>query len=216
MDIFHFILFLMVFERIVVGWCLRELWLVQYLDLLEPTVRAILSAVIKIAIWVIPVIYLIKFFEKRDPFTFLRLRRPSRQGLKWIGIVFILLTLYLVINLLLLKNTIDFHMDFHEWLNVVFLAGVTEEIVFRGFILQKLMGYIKFWMANMITSVLFLSIHFPIWFYRDLFQFPTILTTMISIFLLSLLFGYFYKKSASLWPSMIFHSLYNLLVVLFY
>uniref|UniRef100_UPI00403F8EAF CPBP family glutamic-type intramembrane protease n=1 Tax=Niallia sp. XMNu-256 TaxID=3082444 RepID=UPI00403F8EAF len=49
-------------------------------------------------------------------------------------------------------------MGFNEWLNTILLVGVTEEIVFRGFLLRKLMGSFKFWVANTITSLLFVFI----------------------------------------------------------
>lgn len=191
------------------------MWLVQFLDLMNPTSRALNSTIIKITIWIVPVIIMIKLIEKQDPLTYLRLR-PSRKGLKWIGVVFIILVIYSIINLSLLKNTFDFHLELHDWLNIVIMAGLTEEIVFRGFILRKLMCSYRFWLANIITAFLFLSIHFPIWFYKDLFQFPSILTTMITIFLLGLLFGWIYKRSDSLWPSIILHAMYNLLVIVLY
>ncbi|WP_408057169.1 CPBP family intramembrane glutamic endopeptidase [Ureibacillus acetophenoni] len=122
---------------------------------------------------------------------------------------------YSVINITVLKNDLDFQLDFHEWLNVVLLVGITEEIVFRGYLLRKLMDSYKFWIANTITSLLFVSIHFPIWIYKGLIEFPTILGTTVSIFVLSMIFGFIYKKSNSLWSVIIIHSLYNLIVLLF-
>ena len=101
-------------------------------------------------------------------------------------------------------------------LNIILLVGITEEIVFRGFLLKKLMNSFKFWIANTITSVLFVSIHFPIWFYKGLYEFPSILTASLTVFILRVIFGYVYKKSGSLWSVIVIHSLYNLLVSLFY
>ncbi|MFB1049799.1 lysostaphin resistance A-like protein [Paraliobacillus sp. JSM ZJ581] len=93
---------------------------------------------------------------------------------------------------------------------------MTEEIVFRGFLLRKLMDFYKFWIANIITALLFVSIHFPIWFYKGLFGFPYILSSILTVFVLGIIFGFVYKKSNSLWSVIIIHSLYNLLVSLFY
>ncbi|WP_438824400.1 lysostaphin resistance A-like protein [Bacillus sp. JJ1533] len=95
------------------------------------------------------------------------------------------------------------------------LVGITEEIVFRGFLLRKLMDSFRFWIANTITSFLFVSIHFPIWFYKGLFEFPYILSSIISVFVMGIIFGFVYKKSNSLWSVIIIHSLYNLLASLF-
>ncbi|WP_163582851.1 CPBP family intramembrane glutamic endopeptidase [Gracilibacillus saliphilus] len=197
-------------------WCAREIWLVQYLDMMDSIPRAITSAVIKIVIWVIPVIFLVKVMEKSNPLSYLRLRHNFKKGLKWVGWLSLVFIFYLIFNLTVLKNDFDFQMGFNEWLNTILLVGITEEIVFRGFLLRKLMDSYKFWIANTITALLFVSIHFPIWFYKGLFEFPYILGSILTAFVLGILFGFVYKKSNSLWSVIIIHSLYNLLVSLFY
>jgi len=197
-------------------WCIRELWLVQFLDLMDPVPRAITSATIKIIIWVIPVILLVKVMEKSKPFSYLRLHHNFRIGLKWTGWVSLALIFYFLINLIFLKNNIDFQIGFNGWLNTILLVGITEEIVFRGFLLRKLMDSFRFWIANTITALLFVSIHFPIWFYKGQFESPYILSSILTVFVLGILFGLVYKKSNSLWTVIIVHSLYNLLVLLFY
>ena len=190
--------------------------MVQYLDLMDPVPRAITSATIKIVIWVIPVILLVKIMEKSKPFSYLQLHNNFRKGLKWIGWVFLVMIFCFVINLFVLKNNVDFQIGFNGWLNTILLVGITEEIVFRGFLLRKLMDSFRFWIANTVTSLLFVSIHFPIWFNKGLFEFPSILSSILSIFVLSIIFGVVYKKSNSLWSVIFIHSLYNLLVLLFY
>ncbi|OMD50203.1 hypothetical protein BSK51_18040 [Paenibacillus odorifer] len=198
-------------------WCIRELWLVQYLDLMEPVPRAITSATIKIVVWVIPVILLVIIMEKRKLFSYLQLHHNFRKSLKWTGWVSLALILfYFVINLIVLNNNIDFQIGFNGWLNTILLVGITEEIVFRGFLLRKLMDSFRFWIANTVTALLFVSIHFPIWFYKGLFEFPYILSSILTVFVLGIIFGFVYKKSNSLWSVIIIHSLYNLLVLLFY
>lgn len=198
-------------------WCLRELWLVQYLDSLDSVSKAIISATIKMIIWVIPVILLVKFVERGNPFSYLGLRHNFRKGIKWAGwISFIFITYFTILNLVVLKNDIDFHIGFNEWLNTILLVGIIEEIVFRGFLLRKFMELFSFWKANTMTSLLFVSIHFPIWFYKELFTFPYIISSIVVAFILSIMFGLIYKKTNSLWSVLIIHSLYNLLVSLFY
>ncbi|WP_079506945.1 CPBP family glutamic-type intramembrane protease [Mesobacillus jeotgali] len=78
------------------------------------------------------------------------------------------------------------------------------------------MDFHRFWIANTITSLLFVAIHFPIWFYKGLFEFPSIFSSIITIFVLSIIFGVVYKKSNSLWSVIMIHSFYNFLVSLFY
>lgn len=139
------------------------MWFVQHLNLMDSFPRAITSAMIKIVIWVLPVILLVKIFDKSEPFSYLGLRFHFRNGLKWAGWVsLVFITFCLVLNIAVLGNNIDFQIGFDEWLNTILLAGITEEIVFRGFLLRKLMDSFSFWKANTITSLLFVSIHFPI------------------------------------------------------
>lgn len=182
---------------------------------MDPVPRAIISATIKIVIWVIPVILLVKIMEKSQPFSYLQLHHNFRKALTWIGWVSLVLLFYLVINLIVLNNNIDIQIGFNGWLNTILLVGITEEIVFRGFLLRKLMDSFRFWIANTITSLLFVSIHFPIWFYKGLFEFANILSSILTLFILGIIFGFIYKKSNSLWSVILIHSLYNLLVLLF-
>jgi len=197
-------------------WCIRELWLVQYLDMMNSFPRGITSAIIKIAIWVIPVMFLVKIMEKDNPLSYLGLRHNFKKGLRWVSWVSLVFILYFFLNLTVLKNDIDFQIGFNDWLNTILLVGITEEIVFRGFLLRKLMDTYKFWIANIITSLLFVIIHFPIWLYGGLFEFPYIVSAIVQVFLLSIGFGFVYKKTSSLWSVIMIHSLYNLLVSLFY
>lgn len=197
-------------------WSVRELWLTQYLDLINLIPQAVISALIKILIWIVPVFLLVWSIEKRNPFTYFGLRYHLMKGMKWTAwtaIIFVLC--FFLFNTVVLNNGINLHINFHDWLNTVLLVGITEEIVFRGFILRKLTETFKFWLANVMTAILFVSIHFPIWLYRGLFEFPAILGSCFTAFILGLLFGYIYKKSKSLWSVIIIHSLYNFLVSVF-
>ncbi|SES18897.1 hypothetical protein SAMN04487944_12287 [Gracilibacillus ureilyticus] len=198
-------------------WCLRELWLVHYLDQLDPVTEAITSAIIKITIWIIPVFLIVKMLENRDPLSYLGLRHNITKGLKWAGWTSaVLISFYVILNLIILNNPVNFKLGISDWLNTILLVGITEEIVFRGFLLKKLMHSCRFWLANTITALLFASIHFPIWFYKGLFEFPYIISPIMNAFVLGLIFGFIYKKSNSLWSVIIIHSLYNLLVSVFY
>lgn len=189
----------------------------QYIELLNSVPQAIMSALIKIVIWMIPVILFVKFVEKRKPFIYLGLRQHFNKGLQWAGwSSVILISFYFLLNFVVLDHPFNLQLSFNTWLNTIILVGFTEEIVFRGFLLKKLNETYHFWLANIITSLLFVSIHFPIWFYKGLFVFPNILSPILTVFLISIIFGVIYQKSNSLWSVIILHSLYNLLVSLFY
>ena len=49
---------------------------------METVPESMTSAIIKILIWVLPVITLVKITEKTEPFSYLGLRHSIRKGLK--------------------------------------------------------------------------------------------------------------------------------------
>jgi membrane protease YdiL (CAAX protease family) len=51
-------------------------------------------------------------------------------------------------------------------LRSVVFVGITEEIVFRGFMLNAQLQKMKLWSAIALNQVLFVLIHFPIWIYQ--------------------------------------------------
>ncbi|WP_186725754.1 CPBP family intramembrane glutamic endopeptidase [Rummeliibacillus sp. SL167] len=60
------------------------------------------------------------------------------------------------------KETFHFLLPLDSYLDGFLIVGITEEMVFRGFILKEINSRISFWKANGITSLLFLLIHYPI------------------------------------------------------
>lgn len=60
-----------------------------------------------------------------------------------------------------------------DYLNGFLMAGLAEEIVFRGLILQEINKKMAFWKANIITALLFLVIHYQFGF--------TMMDSMISL-----------------------------------
>lgn len=129
----YFLLFFIV-------WSIRELSLIYYLDAMEPTVRAFVSALIKICIWIIPVMILIQKIERKNTFTYLGLRQNLIKGFAWAGILSIVLVGYFIV----IGKEINLNIGIHYWLNVIILAGLTEEIVFRGYLLNKISEFLKF------------------------------------------------------------------------
>jgi CAAX protease family protein len=82
-----------------------------------------------------------------------------------------------------------------------FSVGFFEEIPFRGFILQKLWTRMGFWLANVLTSLLFVAVHLPGWLSLHLFNWA--LAANISVF--GLAAGAVFRYSRSLWACIIGH-----------
>lgn len=102
----------------------------------------------------------------------------------------------------------------HQWtyvLAIILWQPFIEEVLFRGIIqgqlsLRKWGGkeIFKISAANIVTSVLFVGLHLVNYFH----------VWSLTIFIPSLLFGYFRDEFHSVYPSFFLHSAYNLMVVL--
>ncbi len=106
---------------------------------------------------------------------------------------------------------ISSHLDL-SFVSGVFIAPIVEEIVFRGVILDRLGTRYRFAIANVLTSVLFVSIHMVGWSFQDRLMENLTMPVggALSIFLLSLVFGFVAHKSRSVAASTLTHMLNNL------
>jgi len=170
---------------------------------------------IKYIVWTVPVFILLKYIYKTNPISYLKLNSNAIRGLIWGIVIGIFIVIYHVIrNYIMGDGKFDFNIDIYTWIHRIILIGLTEEIVFRGFILQKLQEGIEFKYANAISSVLFVLIHFPKWYMSGILSFEKITYFILSTaFVLGfgLLQGYVLKRTKSLWACMIIHSFNNLI-----
>lgn len=161
----------------------------------------------KILIWLLP--FIIFFRLKKIKFAGGSNAR-DKGWLKWglllgSGIAII----NILYNMIAKQPIWNMELSF-AFLNVALLAPLFEEILFRGFILRMLQEEMQFYLANIITSVCFLAIHIPGWFFMGVLSTNFYNFTFVSIFILSLVFGYAYKKGKSVKASIIVHMLNNI------
>jgi len=188
-------------------WTIKELWLLEYIYSFGEIISPLVEALVKSLIWIVPVSIYIKIHLYSDPISYLKMNVNVKEGVFW-GILLSLLLGAVLILEAFLFNGVFFHfsLSFDDYLNTVLMAGLAEEIVFRGLILQEFNKKLAFWKANIMTALLFLVIHYPIWIYNDfIFQFGS----HIYIFLIGLLFGFVFKKTGSLWTVILLHAFHN-------
>jgi membrane protease YdiL (CAAX protease family) len=90
-------------------------------------------------------------------------------------------------------------------------TAFNEEFLFRGFVLTELARTFGFWRGNLFCSLLFTMIHWPYWVWSK--GIHTVFSMDSgAIFLFSLVLGYLVKKTESLWPAIIVHTLNNFIV----
>lgn len=193
-------------------WSIKELWLRQYIYSFDETTSAFLEALVKSFIWIIPAWLYIKNYLGTNPINYLKMNVNVKKGLFWGLALSMLVGLYFSFETYILNGqTFHFSLSFNDYLNGFIMAGIAEEIVFRGLILQEINKRLTFWKANVITALLFLVIHYPFWIYNgSFFNFGT----HIYVVLLGLLFGFVYKKTGSLWSVVLLHAFHNFFVTI--
>lgn len=98
------------------------------------------------------------------------------------------------------------------------LNGISEEIIFRGYIQSRLTGLIRnSLLCSLINGLLFLLIHYPVRWVVSGFSF-TVLSGfyIITLMLLHFMCDFVYKKTDCLWGAILLHILFNLKSVLIF
>lgn len=185
-------------------WIIKELVFSHYPEL---TVALILS---KIVVWILPVYMYLKYVDQvLDPFSFLKLKKNILKGVSTglaIGLVMIFIEAMLIYAF---HGKTNLRIGI-RWVTTLIYA-FPEEVLFRGFIFQKIAKSVRFMEANLYTSLLFVSIHFPAWFIQGV-TIPKLIFNILVVFAVEFGLGYIFKKTNSLWSSTIVHTVYNLLM----
>jgi CAAX protease family protein len=151
--------------------------------------------------WIAPVLAYLRYVDRVNPFEYLKLTDHVRRGV----IVAIVLTVLNAIGTLARFGPPHLSFQRVTWNSILgtsFAIGFIEEIPYRGFMLRKFSERMSFWTANLVTSLLFLSIHLPGWIALHTFN-PA---AAVSIFVFGFIMAVAVKYSGSLWASIITHS----------
>ena len=196
-------------------WSIKELWLIQYIYSFDETTSAFLEALIKSFIWIVPAWLYIKKYLNTNPIAYLKMNVNVKKGVFWGIVLSILIGLYFAFETYIFnQQSFQYSLSFDDYLNGFLMAGIAEEIVFRGLILQEINKKVTFWKANIVTALLFLVIHYPIWIYNAEFLEFFIAGTHIYVFTIGLLLGFVYKKTGSLWSVVLLHTFHNFFVTI--
>jgi uncharacterized protein len=200
-------LYLLIFYFI---WALKELWLINYFHSFGEITYALLNASAKVLVWIVPVCIFVKYFFNTSPLNYFNLNINVKRGLFWGIVLSLLVGLYFTIVVYIVNDkTFHFLLPLDDYLDEFLVVGIAEEMMFRGFILKEINRKLSFWKANVITSLLFLLIHYPIWIHNAEFF---VVWNHLDIFLIGFIFGFIYKKTGSLWSVLLLHSFYDLFV----
>ena len=187
------------------------------LSIVSETERLIFSNIIKFLLWVIPAGLHVFYRERQNLLINLKITSPINW--RGLGIGLAASVLYFVVVFTVEKlysnRTLTplLHASASAWLVTVaqvFFSPITEEILFRGFILPRLTDRLPFWDANAIQAILFTVMHWPNWIWVNGFQ-AWIIVTSVSIFILALFLGWLLRRTNSIWPPIVVHIINNFL-----
>jgi membrane protease YdiL (CAAX protease family) len=162
---------------------------------------AALNLTFRFLFWIAPVLIYLRYVDGVDPVAYLKLSDNVRRGV----VVAIVLTAVNVIGTFARFGPPHLSMQRVNWnsmLGTSFFIGFIEEIPYRGFMLQKFADRMNFWLATLITSLLFVSIHLPGWIALHMLNAGAV----VSIFVFGVVMAIAFKYSRSLWAPIITHS----------
>lgn len=211
---------LVVYSLVFYGvWTAWEFWAKGLITAAVPNEylsQFIKSGVIKNIIWVLPAVLLVKRFESEAYVGAKEMFTKKVNVLKYLPI-FLIFTVYLLVGAFLQKGKIAISETFGlDKLIIVLFVGITEETVFRGWLLNATLGERKKTLSVAANAVMFLLIHFPVWIHDGVFIEDFRNFGFLSVLILSVLFGVTFIKSKSLWVPVTLHMYWDLLMFLFY
>jgi CAAX protease family protein len=167
----------------------------------ETFAYAVCQLGIRMLVWLAPVWFYLRYVDRVDPFEYLKLKRHIGRGLL-VGIGLTALTaIGTVVRFGLPHPTME-RVTWNSVLGTSLLVGLIEEVPYRGFMLRQFAQRLNFWLANLVTSLLFLAIHLPGWIALHTLHGPAALTIAVFGFAM----GVAVKWSDSLWAAVVAHS----------
>jgi membrane protease YdiL (CAAX protease family) len=192
-------------------WTVRATWFYAVDESISsPTLRAAYSDLLKLTLWVLPAAAFAYWLRRERPAKYLGLSAvPNWRNGSWclvVTVAFLLATA--LFELAAGKKSFTPH-RLASMLNVLGLlqlvvSPLLEELLFRGLVMTELMALLPSFQANALTSLLFVGAHLPFWLsHGGLTQ--AMMANAIGIYVFSLVAGWLFAKSSSIWPPTLAH-----------
>ena len=199
-------------------WAVLECLIVPKLEsqALPVSIDVIMEIGFKTLLWFIPAFLLIRRCGDSLFLPKSALLGEPKKAVTYLPLcVFLLLfTAWHLIPNIYQNGTLTFKPTFHAVDIIVSLSiGISEELVFRGLLLNTALKDRKLWLALSGNAVMFLLIHFPIWLREGVFMPYMTSFAFLQLIALSLIFGWTFVKSRSIVVPIILHAYWDLLCV---
>ncbi|MBQ9905858.1 MAG: CPBP family intramembrane metalloprotease [Oscillospiraceae bacterium] len=185
------------------------------LEVMQDTLLfAIFGSCVKLLVWVFPALLLAKHFSSELCVGF---RQMFTQKVPLKSVIFWSLVFFLIGGgdrlLALFRGNLHINPDFtlksHLWLLVV---GITEEAVFRGWMLNATAKNEKDWKMLLLNGIMFLCIHFPGWIEKGTFVSAFTGFGFLSVILFGVLAGICFLKHKNLLLIVFIHMFYDFIL----
>lgn len=199
------IIYLLLFYAV---WTVFELFIKEHIR--SPLVNA---GVIKTAVWVLPAVLLVRKFDNGVQ---VGLKEMFTAKVKWWRYlwVYAILAAWVLLGGFFQQGGLSFVLNADDLVMVLFV-GVTEEMVFRGWLLNATVRDMPTWLAVSLNAVLFLAIHFPRWIQEGIFASIMGSVNFVGLLILSAIFSLSFLKSKNIWIPVTMHMFYDLMMVVF-
>ena len=185
----------------------------------SPTSRAAYSDLLKFVLWVLPAAAFAHWVRGEPPTRYLGLSvRPTRRT--WLACVAVTLIFLLLTALSELtvggKRFSGSGLASLSAARMVLQLGLSplfEEVLFRGLVMNELLRLLPPFLANALTSLLFVGAHLPFWLSHGGLT-PSLAANASGVFVFSVLACWLFAKSASIWPPTLAHIANNVLSML--
>ncbi|MCH5461433.1 CPBP family intramembrane metalloprotease [Lactobacillus sp. LC28-10] len=189
---------------------------VPIINLSRGWTQELLTDGVKILIWLGIGLFMIHRTKKNQ----FEVERPFQVNLKFkpLYITLAAIVIYMLVSAFIQRHSIGIVATFNPTmlLQDFLVVGICEETVFRGYLLNRLRKIVDSEQsALIIQAILFALVHLPK--YLTTYPVPSVLTILgqlVTVAILGYLFGWLFLRSRSLWPGIIVHSVWDLLIVL--
>ena len=208
-------------------WTVYHFFILKHIEAIpNEAVSALLNdGLCKNIVWTLPAVLLIRRYSDKLEISPSKFFSWKKEYFKYL-LIFPAFAAYIVFGIIAHKTKFDFSIDIKQIVTVVFV-GITEELVFRVWLLNSTIKYAKKpeneddipwqeYACIALNAVMFLAIHFPRWLSEGVFIYNITSLGFLSILVLSVVFSLVFLKTKNIVLPITLHMFWDFLIFLLY
>ena len=209
------------------AWTVYHFFILEHIENIPNDLLSSLlnDAVCKNLIWTLPAALLIHKYSKELEISPKEMFKWEKGYVKYL-LIFPAFAAYIIFGMLVRRQPIELSIGIKDIVTVLFV-GVTEELVFRAWLLNATAVYAappknkddtpwQQYAVIGINAVMFLAIHFPRWINEGVFFTNIASLGFMSILILSVIFSLLLLKTKNILLPITLHMFWDLLIFLLY